>query len=81
MKMEFRIQVLKVDGKVTGREKGAVLRVEEMVQAALGCSATVREDSNAFVVTVNNFRGDEEQAKQLIKQFFRNKEDYEFFFI
>lgn len=81
MKMEFRIQVLKVDGDVTGREKVAVFRVEDMVQAALGCKATVTEDSNAFVVTVDNFQYDEKQAKQRIKQYFSNKEEYKFFFI
>ena len=72
MKMEFRIQVLKVDGDVTGQKKVAVFRVEDMVQAALGCKATVTEDSNAFVVTVDNFRYDEERAKQMIEQYFKN---------
>lgn len=81
MKMEFRIQVLKVDGDVTGREKVAVFRVEDMVQAALGCKATVTEDSNAFVVTVDNFRDSNERAKQMIEQYFKNKEEYKFFFI
>lgn len=81
MKMEFRIQVLKVDGDVTGREKVAVFRVEDMVQAALGCKATVTEDSNAFVVTVDNFRDSKERAKQMIEQYFKNKEEYKFFFI
>ncbi|MGN1152111.1 MAG: hypothetical protein ACI4SN_08145 [Lachnospiraceae bacterium] len=81
MKMEFRIQVLKVNGDVTGQKKVAVFRVEEMVQAALGCKATVTEDSNAFVVTVDNFRYGEEQAKQRIEQYFKNRKEYEFFFI